>query len=295
METQDSPTTPTVSGGNRLLKIGGLALAALLLLGIGVLIGLLTSGAFARRAIQDVDYAYGYAYGPGMMGRSGAGPGYDGSAPYGGVPFGPGRMGGRGMMGGRGWGMMGGYVPDPDLVPEQGERLTIDQAEQVAQAYADDYGDDLEVAEVMEFSNHFYAAIREADTGIGAFEILIDPFTAAAHPEPGPNMMWNTQYGMMRGYGPGMMGRGGMMGGYLGNPSDEMTVTPEEALDLAQTALDDALPGAEVEDEVTTFYGYYTIDFEQDGEIAGMLSVNGYTGEVWLHTWHGDFVQMIEH
>jgi hypothetical protein len=204
-------------------------------------------------------------------------------------------MGRGGMWSGRGWGMMGGYMPEPDLVPEQGERLNLDQAEQVAQAYADDFGENLEVTEVMEFDNHFYAAIRESGTGIGAFEILIDPSTAAAHPEPGPNMMWNTKYGMMRGYGPDSRGgSGGMMGGYLGNISGEMTVTPDEALDAAQAALDDALPGAEVEDEVETFYGYYTMDYEQDGEIAGMLSVNGYTGEVWLHTWHGDFVQMTE-
>lgn len=25
-----------------------------------------------------------------------------------------------------------------------------------------------------------------------------------------------------------------------------------------------------------------------------MLSVHGTTGQVWYHTWHGDFVQMIE-
>jgi hypothetical protein len=26
--------------------------------------------------------------------------------------------------------------------------------------------------------------------------------------------------------------------------------------------------------------------------VAGMLSVNGYTGQIWYHTWHGAFVQM---
>ena len=25
---------------------------------------------------------------------------------------------------------------------------------------------------------------------------------------------------------------------------------------------------------------------------TGMLSVNGYTGQVWYHTWHGPFVQL---
>jgi hypothetical protein len=26
-----------------------------------------------------------------------------------------------------------------------------------------------------------------------------------------------------------------------------------------------------------------------------MQSVNGYTGQVWIHTWHGDFVDMTDH
>jgi hypothetical protein len=26
-----------------------------------------------------------------------------------------------------------------------------------------------------------------------------------------------------------------------------------------------------------------------------MLSVNGYSGQVWLHHWHGDFVAMTGH
>jgi hypothetical protein len=32
------------------------------------------------------------------------------------------------------------------------------------------------------------------------------------------------------------------------------------------------------------------MDFLKDGKVAGMLSVNGYTGQVWYHTWHGNFI-----
>ncbi len=39
-----------------------------------------------------------------------------------------------------------------------------------------------------------------------------------------------------------------------------------------------------------TFPGYYTVDFEVNGQTAGMLSVNAYTGQVWYHTWHGQFL-----
>ncbi|NIP27727.1 MAG: hypothetical protein GWO38_28915, partial [Phycisphaerae bacterium] len=52
------------------------------------------------------------------------------------------------------------------------------------------------------------------DTGSGAFEVLVDPVTRNVFPEPGPNMMWNTEYGMMSGGNMGMMG--GMMNGQYG-------------------------------------------------------------------------------
>ena len=39
------------------------------------------------------------------------------------------------------------------------------------------------------------------------------------------------------------------------------------------------------------FYGYYTLDFSKDGKIVGMLSVNGYSGQIFLHTWHGTFIE----
>jgi hypothetical protein len=32
----------------------------------------------------------------------------------------------------------------------------------------------------------------------------------------------------------------------------------------------------------------------KDDQVYGMLSVNGYTGDVWYHTWHGDFIDMTE-
>jgi len=40
--------------------------------------------------------------------------------------------------------------------------------------------------------------------------------------------------------------------------------------------------------------GPYTVHTLRDGEIDVMLSVHGTTGQVWYHTWHGGFVQMIE-
>jgi hypothetical protein len=53
-------------------------------------------------------------------------------------------------------------------------------------------------------------------------------------------------------------------------------------------------PGVSSVAHADPFYGYYTIHTLRDGEIEGMLSVHGESGQVWYHTWHGDFVQMVE-
>ena len=74
----------------------------------------------------------------------------------------------------------------------------------------------------------------------------------------------------------------------------EMTVTPERAVEYAQQYLDADIAGASTEHPIR-FYGYYTLDFEKDGKVAGMLSVNGYNGQIFLHTWHGTFIEEVEY
>ncbi|MGH2626533.1 MAG: hypothetical protein ACRDHY_07785, partial [Anaerolineales bacterium] len=71
-------------------------------------------------------------------------------------------------------------------------------------------------------------------------------------------------------------------------------VDAEEARSLAQAYLDESLPGTTVADEVDVFPGYFTLHTLRDGDVVGMLSVNAYSGQVWYHTWHGDFVEMSE-
>ncbi len=229
-----------------------------------------------------------YAYGPGMMAQRG---GY-------------GMMGGSGMMGGgRGYGMMQGYGYNNAAAT----LLTVDQAKAAAQKYLSALNNaDLAIAEVMIFSNNAYVAVKEKSTGTGAFELLVDPVTQVAYPEHGPNMMWNTKYGalnhqnMMNGFGRGMMrgyGYGGMMGNWNGqatvpgNASGSMTVTAEQAVQDAQKYLDANIAGTVAANDPMQFYGYYTLDYSKDGKVVGMLSVNGYTGQVFPHTWHGTFVE----
>jgi len=163
----------------------------------------------------------------------------------------------------------------------------------------------LAIKEIMEFQYNFYIISYEKDTGRGAFEMLIwkqaPPYgmmggsygmagmmggyggVGVIMPEPGPNMMWNSKYSYMS---------SGMMG-----VSNQLPSTPaisnDKASQLAQEYLDANFNNAKVE-MGTQFYGYYTFDFTVNGKIAGMLSVNADSGQVWYHSWHGAFIQEVE-
>ena len=202
-------------------------------------------------------------------------------------------MGGNGMMGGYQSGTISNVKP-----------LTVDQAKQAVDAYLKGLNNpDLELKEIMIFDNNAYARITEKSTGIGAMELLVDPASLSVFPEFGPNMMWNLKYGHMSGTG-GMMGGSGMMGGRNGmmgngttNPgsvSATMTVTSEQAAKIAQQYLDQQFPGYKAATDPDPFYGYYTIDIMKDDKPTGMLSVNGFSGQVFLHTWHGTFMEISE-
>lgn len=223
--------------------------------------------------------------------------------------FGPNGMMGWGSNNNPGYSMMGGYQSGNSANVKP---LTVDQAKQAVEGYLKGLNNsDLELKEIMIFDNNAYARITEKSTGVGAMELLVDPVNLFVFPEYGPNMMWNLKYGymtgsggMMGGYG-GMMGSrngpkggfGGMMGGLTSNPGSTqatMTVTPEQALKIAKEYLDQQFPGYQVAADADPFYGYYTIDIMKEGKPTGMLSVNGFSGQVFLHTWHGTFIEISE-
>jgi hypothetical protein len=271
-------------------------------LAIAMLLVALTTGIILAQGPDNAFPNFGWGHGPGMMGGGmmrgqgmmGFGPSaaITGTMPYGrGMMGGPGMMGfgpgaaitgttpyGCGMMGGQGMGhgmMGGGYNALP-----QGEPITADEAKQAAEQYLAAYNDpNLVIDEVMTFSQNFYVQVAEKEGNLKALELLVDPYTGFVHPEPGPNMMWNTRYSPMA---------------QGSQPAVEVTVTPAQASEYAQKFLDTNLPGVTVEAEVEPFPGYYTIHTLKDGQIEGMLSVNGYTGQVWYHHWHGDFIGMAE-
>ncbi len=258
-----------------------------------IVAALLASSAFAAAMMGGGGYG-GYG---GMMG-GGYGTGYGNNNP----PYSTGTtipstptgqyyqpvypmMFGGGMMGrlgnGQGFGgMMSGYGYTAPYA-NTGTPLTISNAVTIAQNYVSSIGNpNLVVKQVEEYSANFYVQVNEK-SGNGAFELLINKYTGSIYPEMGPNMMWNTKYGMMR---------GGILGGIFGTPTTTMTVTASQATADAQQYLTSYLPGTTTGD-ITTFYGYYTIEVLNGGITYGMLSVNGFTGQVWVHTWHGTFIQ----
>ncbi len=222
------------------------------------------------------------AYAGGMMGGNGYS--YSGAQPNVGAqtaPSYPYQYGGRGCMGGA-WYVAPSYVAPSNATATP---ITIDNAVTIAQNYVASLNNpDLAVDEVEEYTQNFYVLIYEKSTGNGAFEMLINKYTGAIYPEQGPNMMWNTKYGMMS---------GGIMGWLRGTPTTAMTLTAEQAKANAQQFLNTYYPGTAVGD-IDTFYGYYHVDVMLNSETYGMLSVNGYTGQVWYHTWHGAFIQAVE-
>ena len=265
---------------NRIWTVLGLILAA----------GLLFGGGIAYGQTRD-DGGWGWMDGRGNM--SGRGGFYSGDMMDGSF------RGDVDSMMNQGYGsMMGGGMMGMPIGTTSAEPLSIEAAEDAVNRYIASLGDgSLTVGEVMIFDNHAYAQVLS--NGDGAFEVLVDHATGNVYPEPGPNMMWNTEYSPMAGMGGmGMMGRGmmggsfdGMMDGFAAAPEAGEVISAEDSIAIAQRYLDRNLPDT-IAEAPDAFPGYYTLHIERAGEIDGMLSVNAYSGQVFVHHWHGDFIEM---
>ena len=172
------------------------------------------------------------------------------------------------------WGAMTGGHAESEWLAGDGDPVdSLAEARDRAEEYAAVLGPDLRVSEVMGFAKNYYAELEESD-GTKATEVLVDPSTGAVRLEFGPAMMWNTRYGTM-------------------SRSDAPArLSADQAEQVAQQWADDH-DGLTVAD-AETFPGYYTLHTLQQGRIEGMLSVNAATGDVWYHSWHGDFREMSE-
>ena len=252
----------------------GVAVVASLLALLFAIVVLAHDGAFHRRGMMNGRRGYwpvmmndyrGY-YGPGMM---------------------------NGNRGAYGPGMMGGGFGLPETSPVQSASAAdLKAVRERVNAWLRERGfDGFKVVNVMAFTRNDYVAVTDP-SGRGAFELLSGPRDQWLMPEPGPNMMWNTRYGMMsaggstRGYGPGMM-RG--FGAYSSPSRKRGAISPARADAIAQSWLNENLSGRKTLDS-TSFPGYYTIDVGTADQPSGMLSVNASTGAVWYHSWHGRFL-----
>lgn len=198
------------------------------------------------------------------------GPTYDSSG-YPSWRMGPGMMHGPSnnysfgpwMMGNMVGGMMSLYHPGA-------KPITQDAALRNMENFAIQYGSNVEVDDFMAFSSNYYGVLKDTSSGQGIAEVLVDRYSGSAYPEPGPNMMWNMHDA-----------RGRLQAGNAG-------YNQSEAKKLAEDFLVDYLPGAQIL-ESEAMPSYYTFDFGRNS-IEGMLSVNAYSGQIWVHTWHGPYL-----
>jgi hypothetical protein len=190
---------------------------------------------------------------------------------------------------GYGPGMMPGYAPGMMSNSRLAQTEPLDSPEAAQAAFARYLGvvDNRNVAldEMMQFQWYYYASVKDTGTANGAFELLANPRNGFVSHEFGPATMWNTKYSAMPGWG--------MMNGLWGQPAVEPSLSPDQAQQLGQQWLDENQPGGTT-GAMNAFPGYYTLHITQAGQIAGVLSVKAYTGQVWYHAWLRLFVASIQ-
>ena len=220
-------------------------------------------------SVPTTTRGYGQGPYPGMMGGQGQGQG-QGQGPYagmmGGTRGGPGSY--AGMMGG------GSMMGSTGLVWLPGDGVAVSGIPAArARAASASKATGLHPGEVMWFDNGFYVELKDS-ANKAATEVIVDPRTGAVSTEPGPAMMWNTRFGMMR----------------TGRDSVGV-VDAAKARGIATSWLAANRAGTTIA-TIDAYPGYFTVDVRNNGSVSGMLSVNSLTGAVWYHTWHGAFKAM---
>ena len=179
-----------------------------------------------------------------------------------------------------------------------GARVTMDDAAAIAIRYLSSTSiSSLALDEIEEWDFNYYVVVKEAaPSTYKAYQLIIDKWTGSVMPEPGPNMTWNAKYGrMMNNMSDGM--GGGMNKRERRMTDPNMTVTVQAATSAANQFLRQRFSRAlAVDGTPDVYFGYYNFDVSEaaTGAKYGMLSVNGATGQVWYHTWHGAYVQRRE-
>ncbi len=181
-----------------------------------------------------------------------------------------------------------GYMPAGEVAYEGhvlGQRITLDQVEELVKDYLRD-NSNLRAEEIIEFANDFYVRFSEKDTGINAFVALVHPYNGRLYPGHHPDKYWNTEY-----RDEAVDVTSNRVTSDMG--SSPMAVTEEQAWNDAQRFIERHLPDGHA-GEVERFYGYYIIPVLMFEDVIGLLSINGYTGEVCYEACHGSLIDRVE-
>jgi len=295
---------------DKILKIVFIVLAVLVVVGALFLGGALVGSQWFSRAS-----AANFVPAPAISNGSGQQPGNAGGTQGQTVPggnsgqgnrFGPGMMnGGQGQSGSQRGSM--GMRPGTGNAQANLTPVTVDEARTAAQSFLSILNlDGLQIGDVTVVGDSAYVSVTETATDNGAFQLVVDPFSKTAYPVQGPATLWNLKYGgvLQANLPPGrsrMMGHLNNSGSITPTPAAtvstpvvtpanitaDMPITSPQAVQAAQAYLAQTIPGATAATTPLKFYGYFSLSYSVDGNVAGLLSINGYNGEVLPALQHG--------
>ncbi len=233
---------------------GSLVIAASVLWCAGVGLAQNENPAAWTPGSYSAPFAGYFGYQPGMMGGPSAGPGSAGD---------------QGQIS---------SMPTPPSIPSPfGIPITSNKALDIVEKYLQKTNNgDLYPARFFEYNTHFEIELKEKETQRGAFELIIDKFNGSICPETGPNLLWNTKYGLN--------------GNYFGiQPA--ATISVGDALQRVGVMVKNISPELLVQGDVTDYYGLYEFHVTQDGKLALEVNVNAFTGQIWIENWHGSLLR----
>ena len=159
---------------------------------------------------------------------------------------------------------------------QSGERLTLEQALEKARSYLVERDSGLGVARLYEFENAFIAVAVDKESGDAAYPLLIQPVSGQVRALTALCIAARVERDLPDGSDPAQ------------------TLSMPEAAARAQQALDARAAGMTIDPQGIAFPGYYTFEYSEDGDIAGLISVHAETGGYWLHIGLGDFIRKEE-
>ena len=189
----------------------------------------------------------------------------------------PGYRNGIPMMPGNGrYGRQG---PWQGQAQPQSGASSLEDAVTKAKAFAAEISPDAVVTRVYQFSNGYYALAMEKTGSKAAFGIILQSDTGNDANASGQFQKWNTKYTQM---------------GVIADAEALNKVSMADAAKAAQQALDKGSTKATVDAAGVDFYGYYLFTYNVDGKMAGLISVNGTTSDVWNYDFLGTYVSQQE-